>query len=136
MLPRVAESLVAGGQLILAERAVARSLPWDPDLRSLIREYSTNRDYVPYDTATELEARGLITVGGRARTGTVAHRQSVGDYVESFHSRNGSSRARLETGRAREFDGELRTLLRRYCRDDIVQFPVEARIVWARPVAM
>jgi len=133
VIPPIAESLVANGQLILVERGVAESLPWEPDLRLLIREYSTNRDYVPYDTATELEARGLITIGGRARTGAVVHRQSLDGYVESFHSRNGFSRARLEVGRAREFDDKLTTVLRRHCRDDIVQLPIEARIVWSRP---
>lgn len=136
VLPRIAASLVAYGQLVLAERGVAKSLPWEPELRLLIREYSTNRDYVPYDTATELEARGLVTIGGRARTRAVEYRQSLYGYVESFHSRNGFSRARLEGERAREFDDKLKALLRRYCRDDIVQLPVEASIVWARPVAM
>jgi SAM-dependent methyltransferase len=136
VLPRIGASLVAGGQLILVERSVAESLPWGPSLQLLIREYSTNRDYVPYDTATELEARGLITVGGRARTGTVPYRQSVDGYVESFHSRNGFSRARLEVGRAQEFDDKLKALLRRYCRHDTVELPVEARIVWGQPVSM
>jgi hypothetical protein len=97
--------------------------------------YSTNRDYVPYDIATELEARGLFTIDGRTRTGTVPHRQFVESYVESFHSRNGFSRARLATERAREFDDKLKTLVRRHCRDDAVLLPLQARIIWGRPVA-
>ncbi len=136
LLPRIAESLVPGGQLILVDRTLAESLPWEPALRLLIRKYSTNRDYVPYDTTTELEARGLMTVSGRARTGTVPYRQSVDDYVESFHSRNGFSRARLEPGHAQEFDDKLKALLRRYCPDNTVVLPVEAGIAWGRPVAM
>ena len=135
VLPRIAASLVPGGQLILVERSLAESMPWEADLGRLVREYSTNRDYAPYDTATELEARGLITIGGRARTGTAPHRQSVDSYVESFHSRNGFSRARLQAGRAQEFDDKVKTLLRRYCRDGTVLLPVEARISWGQPVA-
>jgi len=136
VLSRIAQSLIPGGQLILVERSLAESPPWEPDLRQLISEYSTNRDYVPYDTTNELEARGLITVGGRARTGTVPHRQSVDSYVESFHSRNGFSRARLQAGRAQEFDDKLKTLICRYCPDDAVLLSVEAHIAWGRPVAM
>jgi SAM-dependent methyltransferase len=136
VLPRIAENLVPGGQVILVERALAESMPWEPALRLLIREYSTNRDYVPYDTATELESRGLFTIGGRARTSAAPYRQSVDGYVESFHSRNGFSRARLEAGRAREFDDKLKTLLCRYCPDGAVALPVEARIVWGRPGAV
>ena len=133
VLPRIAESLVPGGHLILLERTLAEPLPWEPDLRGLIREYSTNRDYVEYDTVTELESRGLITVGGRAQTEAVAYRQPVDGYVESFHSRNGFSRARLPAGRAQEFDDKLKTLLGPYRPDGTVGLLVQARIVWGRP---
>ena len=134
VLPRIAESLVPGGHLILAERTLAGPLPWEPHLRMLIREYSTNQEYVPYDTATELETRGLIAVVGRTQTEAVSFRQSVEGYVESFHSRNGFSRARMQAGRAQEFDDKLKTVLGRYCPDDTVSLPVQARIVWGRPV--
>lgn len=135
VLPRIAESLAGRGHLILVERTLARALPWEAELRMLIREYSTNRDYVPYDTAAELESRGLMAVGGRSQTRSTPYRQPVEGYVESFHSRNGFSRARLQPGRAREFDDKLRTLLGRHCPDDIVCLPVAARVVWGRPVA-
>ena len=134
VLPRVAISLVPSGHLILVDRAQGAGLPWEPDLRALIRTYSTNQDYVPYDTVTELESRGLVVVGGRAETETVVHRQKVDHYVESFHSRNGFSRARLSPERAREFDDQLTTLVRRSCPDDIVLVPVRARISWVRPL--
>ena len=133
VLPRIAGSLVPGGQLILIERTVAGPLPWDAGLGALIREYSTNRDYVPYDTATELETRGLMAIDGRAQTSAATYRQPVDRYVESFHSRNGFSRARLAAGRAREFDDKLAALLGRHCPDGTVCLPVQARIVWGRP---
>lgn len=133
VMPRIAASLVPGGQLILVERKLTEPLPWESELPRLIREYSTNRDYVPYDIATELETRGLLVVTGRARTGTVPYRQSIDGYVESFHSRNGFSRARLQSARAQEFDDRLRTLVRRFCPDDPVVLPAGARVVWGRP---
>ena len=40
----------------------------------------------------------------------------------------------MQVGRAREFDDKLETVLRRYCPDDTVSLPVQARIVWGRPV--
>jgi len=135
VMPRIAESLVPGGYLILVDRILAEPLPWEQELRELIREFSTNRDYVPYDTVVELEARRLITVEGRAQTETMAYRQRIEDYIESFHSRNGFSRARLLARRAQEFDDKLKALLGQYSEDDTVWLPVRARIVWARPVA-
>ncbi len=134
VMPRIGASLVPAGHLILVERKLAEPPPWDERLRALIREYSTNRDYVPYDMVTELETRGLIVVGGQIRTGAVLHRQTCDDYIESFHSRNGFSRARLQPARAREFDNELKTLVDPLCPDGTVQLSVQARIAWGRPV--
>jgi SAM-dependent methyltransferase len=135
VVPRIAASLNPSGYMFLVERALAESLPWDADLRALVRTYSTNQDYAPYDLAIELEARGLWAIGGRAQTEPVIHLQKVDDYVESFHSRNGFSRARLPSARAQEFDDGLKTLVRRYSQDDMVRLPVQSRIVWGRPAA-
>jgi SAM-dependent methyltransferase len=133
VLARVAAGLIASGHLILVERKVA-AVPWEEDLRRLIRDYSTSQDYVAYDLITELESRGLLAVAGRTETQTIMHRQTIGDYVESFHSRNGFSRARLAAARAQEFDDQLETLVRQYGGSDIVQLPVRARMTWGRPV--
>jgi len=134
VMPRIAKSLVPGGYLILVDRILAEPLPWEQELRGLIREFSTNRDYVPYDTVVELKARGLIAVGGQAQTETMTYRQPIEDYIESFHSRNGFSRARLTARSAQEFDDKLKALLGQYSPGDTVVLPVQARIVWARPV--
>ena len=66
VLARVAAGLIASGHLILVGRKVA-AMPWDEDLRRLIRDYSTNQNYVAYDLVTELESRGLLAVAGRPR---------------------------------------------------------------------
>jgi len=135
VMPRIATGLVRAGHLVLVERALAAPSPWDEELRALIRAYTTNRDYVPYDLVTELVTRKLLAVAGTAFTEAIEHRQHVDDYVESFHSRNGFSRARLSAAHAREFDDGLKTLVRRSCRDDTVRLTVRARVCWRRPGA-
>jgi SAM-dependent methyltransferase len=135
VLARVAAGLIAPGHLVLVERKVA-PVPWDEELRRLIRDYSTNQDYVAYDLGAELESRSLLAVAGRTETQTITHRQTIEDYVESFHSRNGFSRARLTAARAQAFDDQLETLVRRCCAGDIVQLPIRARITWGRPVVV
>ena len=134
VLTSIAASLVPAGQLILVERALAAPPPWEGDLRALIRDFSTNQDYVPYDLVTELESRNLIRLSGRADTGAVAHVQSLDDYIESFHSRNGFSRARLSLDRARQFDDAVRALVRRHGCDNGVRLAVRSRIAWGRPI--
>jgi len=135
VLPRIARSLIDDGHLILVDRVQAATLLWDSDLRALIRAYSTNQDYAPYDTVTELESRRLVTIAGQAHTDMVVHHRRIDDYVESFHSRNGFSRARLTTERAREFDERLQRLVRRHCPDDVVYLPLRARVTWLRPAS-
>ena len=135
VMPRIATSLGPSGHLVLVERVLAAPPPWNEGLRGLIDAYSTNRDYVPYDLVTELATRGLLAVAGTAFTAAVEHRQRVEDYVESFHSRNGFSRARLPSDHAREFDDGLRALVRRFCSDDTVRLAVRARVCWGRPAA-
>jgi SAM-dependent methyltransferase len=133
VMPRIATSLVPSGHLVLVERVLAEPPPWGEELRSLIRTYTTNRDYVPYDLVTELVTRGLLVVAGTVFTETVEHRQTVESYVESFHSRNGFSRARLPAEHARQFDDGLKGLVRRFCRDDTVRLRLSARVCWGRP---
>ncbi len=70
------------------------------------------------------------------QTEAVTHRQSVEGYVESFHSRNGFSRARLSRQRAREFDDKLKALVARHGPDgpdEMVAMPMRARVAWCRP---
>jgi SAM-dependent methyltransferase len=67
VVPRLAAGLIAAGHLLLVERKLA-AVPWGDDLQRLIRDYSTNQDYVAYDLVTELESRDLLVVAGRAET--------------------------------------------------------------------
>jgi SAM-dependent methyltransferase len=135
IMPRIATALAPSGHLVLVERVLAVPPPWNEGLRGLIDAYSTNRDYAPYDLVTELVTRGLLAVAGTAFTAAVEHRQRVEDYVESFHSRNGFSRARLSADHARAFDDGLEALVRPFCSDDTVRLAVRARVYWGRPAA-
>ena len=115
------------------ERVLAEPPPWAEGLSRLIREYSTNQDYAVYDIVAEAGVESVDHGGGAGAYRPGPFRQTVDEYVESFHSRNGFSRARLEAGRAREFDERLRSLVGLYRADDNVALAVLARITWARP---
>ncbi len=135
VMPRIATGLAPSGHLVLVERRLAEPPPWDEGLRGLIQAYTTNRDYVPYDVVTELVTRRLLTVAGTVFTAPVDHQQDVDGYVESFHSRNGFSRARLSAAHARAFDDGLKALVRPFCADGSVRLKVRARVCWGRPAA-
>lgn len=131
-LPRFRELLTPRGVLAVVEdRETAPS--WGAALGQLIAAFSTNRAYRPYNLIGELETRGLLRRLGRHETPVVPFRQSVDDYVESFHARNGFSRDRMTPERAAAFDRELRSLVTPFAPDGIITLHRTNEIVWGLP---
>lgn len=132
-LPRLRDALAPGGFLALVGRDTP-GLPWAADLLALIRRYTTNREYQPYDLIAELELRGLFRKVGEHRTAPVPFRQTVAGYIESIHSRNGFSRDRMTDGAAVAFDAAVGDLLVPFCDDEgMLAMTVVGQIVWGRP---
>ena len=94
VLPIFARSLTPRGCLAIVERGTTPT-PWDKGLETLIRQFSTNREYQPYHLVEELQKRHLFRQEGIFQSQPVAFAQSAGDFVESIHSRNGFSRQRM-----------------------------------------
>lgn len=132
VLPRFRQALTPRGMLaIIYDETLP--LPWDEPLRSLIRRYSTNQKFQPYDTIEELERRGLFTKVGEQRTAPVPFTQSIDDYIESFHARNGFSRERMSREDADGFDAEVKALLAGYCPTGEVTLQITALVAWGKP---
>ena len=134
VLPRFHAVLTPGGYLAVVD-VVTEPTPWKQGL-GFIGAYSMNTDFQPYDILTvtqELAVRGLFEQHGVTTTAPVPFRQSVAEYVESFHARNGLSRDRMDAQAARAFDGQLRELLQRYCPRGVVELQVRGRVVWGKP---
>lgn len=134
VLTKIGASLSPGGQLALVVGRQFSGLPWQSELQSFIPEYSTNREYQPYDLVEELSERGLFAEQGRRVTSRVPYQQALDDYVESFHSRNGFSRERMGDSEASEFDARVRSTVLSYDSSGCVRGEVHASIVWGRPV--
>ena len=132
VLPRLALALTLGGQLAIVDVA-SRAAPWDDELKGLIRMFSTNQDYRPYDLVAELEERGLFVRVGQCHTTPSLFNQRLEDYVESIHSRNGFSRERMTAQNACEFDRRVRDLVGRYTLDGQLTLEVVASVTWGRP---
>ena len=134
VLPRFHDVLTPGGYLAVVD-VVAEPTPWKNAL-GFFSEYSMNKDFQTYDIITvtqELTVRGLFKQRGIKTTAPVPFRQSVAEYAESFHARNGLSRDRMDAKAAREFDGKLRELMHRYCPSGFVELQVRGRVIWGKP---
>ena len=134
VVPCIRNALAEQGRLVLVDRE-SPNVPWHNDLTRLIARCSTNREYQPYDLVTELHERGLFEAQSSTVTRPVDVRQSVEDYVESFHSRNGLTRARLGPRRASEFDRELNRVLTPHVRAGCIDFSFVISLTWGRPTS-
>jgi trans-aconitate methyltransferase len=135
-LPRFARHLVPGGVLATVEE---RPQPnsWDADLGPIAQRYSMNQDYSSYDMATvtaELERRGLFQLHGSYETPPMRFQQSIDDWVESFHARNGFSRDRMGRRAADACDAALRAAVLPYSPNGFIEQHIAARILWGAPL--
>ena len=132
LLPRLGRLLAPGGVLALVGRTGDR-VPWHEAMPALLARFSTNRDYQPYNIVDELVQRRLFTPLGQERTDPITVQQSVEDYVESFHSRNGFSRDRMAPEEAAAFDRELAALAEPFAVDGLLTFQVAGELIWGSP---
>lgn len=133
VLPWIREALFPGACLSLVAGREIAPVPWAPALGELLGQYSTNREYRPYDLVTELDERELFVEAGRVVTTPVPCAQTVESYVESFHTRNGFSRERMTPAAAEAFDAALKRLIAPWCPDGVVCGETIASVVWGKP---
>jgi SAM-dependent methyltransferase len=134
VMTRFCEILTPGGHLAVVEEVVEPT-PWS-DALGFIGAYSLNKDFQPYNMLTvtqELTTRGLFQQGGIRTTAPVSFRQSVDEYIESFHARNGLSRDRMDANVASAFDRQLRELVSWHCPNGIVELQIRGRVIWGKP---
>lgn len=135
VMPRLRAALAPGARLALTAR-VEEPSPWTDALFALIRRSSTNKDFQPYDLIEELTSRNLYEVEGAARIEPEPFSQSLDDYIESIHSRNGFSRDRMTPEEAAAFDNAARALITSHAPDGVVTLRNSAEIRWGQPLAV
>jgi hypothetical protein len=133
VMPRLRDALAPGAYLAIVERGEEPS-PWSDALLRLIVRYSTNREFQPYHLTSELESRGLFTKVGERRTGLMPFEQSVEDYIESIHSRNGFSRDRMRPDDAAAFDAGVYELVAPHAHSGMLQLRIPAVVTWGVPI--
>ena len=134
VMTRFHDILPPGGFVAVVE-GVADPLPWSSRL-GFIGEYSLNQDFEPYTMLTvteELEERGLFRRIGVKTTNPFSFRQSVDDYVESFHAKNGLSRDRMGGEEASAFDRRVSDVVLDHCPSGEIEMRLRSRVIWGKP---
>lgn len=132
VLPRFHELLMPGAYLAIVEHD---TLPdsWYATLSEIISQYSTNKDFQYYSMVEALEQHGLFRKVGEKTTTPIPFVQSIDDYIESYHSRNGFSRECMDLAMADAFDQEARKILLRTYDDGVLPLQVVGTVVWGLP---
>jgi SAM-dependent methyltransferase len=131
-MPRFAEVLGLDGYLAILHPKVM-PVPWDKDLKEIIRTYSTTRDFRSFDLIAELEQRQLFQRVGTNVTEAVIFKQALEEYIESFHGRASFSRERMSADNVAALDLTLHELVKPFA-EDVVELSIVAEIVWGKPL--
>ena len=131
VIPKIAAALAPGAFLAVAGRS--RILPEGigSAVSKLIAQYSTNRDYEPYDAVRMLTERGLFEEVGRERF-EGSFEQPVDVYIEGIHSQNGFSRDRMSPEASAEFDAAVHEIAAPYASNGVLHVGVDGVVVWGR----
>jgi ubiquinone/menaquinone biosynthesis C-methylase UbiE len=112
---RFREILVPDGYVAIIEVAEEKeNLPWRNELKNIIKKYSTNPDWKPFDYVDEMERNNLFQKYGEKTTGTVLFEQNIDEYVKSFHSMSSLARKAMGEENADRFDDEVKKLITNY----------------------
>jgi SAM-dependent methyltransferase len=131
LLPRLAKILTPRGYLAMFDDGTRRE-PWS--LAELIPRFSTNQEFEPYNTVGEFQRRRLFEVAGTHTTTAMPFRQTIEQYIESIHARNGFSRQRMTKASAKAFDDAVRKIVTPHARDGSVEIETISTIVWGKPL--
>jgi len=132
VLPRFARSLTPNGYLAIINTEVSPR-PWDSAIGALIKRYSTNQDYVPFDMLPAWDQHGLWKQVGNQRTTPEPFEQSVDSYIESFHAMSSLARERMSPERSAAFDAEVRDLVTPCACGGKLVSEVSGIVEWGKP---
>jgi trans-aconitate methyltransferase len=133
VFPRFAALLAPQGCVAMLERRELPA-PWQSELQALIRRYSTIKYYPALDIVATLEQAHLFAKVGEKETAPVTTKQSITDYIASFHSRSSLSLDYMPPQDAAAFDQALRALVEPWSHEDELELQTVARIIWGKPL--
>ena len=135
VLPKFARMLRPGGRHVIVYRRTIRDVPWVDAINRLVPQYSAMQNFRDFDLIEEVVGRGLFEVESREQFGPEPFRQSIDDYLDSWHSRAGFARERLTEQAANEFRAGIAAALQPHARDGHVEIDVNSSIVVGLPIS-
>jgi SAM-dependent methyltransferase len=132
VLPRFARLLTPHGVLAIMY-IVDQPVPWRDGYLQIVRRFSNNPTYVPFDWIAELEKYQLFQKLGERKTAAVTMQQTVEDYVAAQHARSSLSLETMTASQAAQFDTKMQALLLPFAQDGLLTLSVVGGITWGKP---
>jgi 2-polyprenyl-3-methyl-5-hydroxy-6-metoxy-1,4-benzoquinol methylase len=133
ILPRFAHMVTPRGVLAIVH-IVDRPVPWHDAYHQIVRRFTNNPTYVPFDMIAEFEKYHLFQKLGECSTTAVLVQQTVEDYVMAQHARSSLSLETMTTEQAAAFDTEMQALLVPFAREGLLTLDVVGGITWGKPL--
>lgn len=128
LLPRLWSWLSPGG--VLAVVRSRRTVPWRAPEQQFLADYARSRPRA--DIVEQVQRQGLFRRIDERFTEGVTVRQTMDDYITSFHSMEAFRTEDLGPERTRTFRDRFRDLLTPYAEGDELSFTVMGRVTWGR----
>ncbi|HKD76743.1 MAG TPA: class I SAM-dependent methyltransferase, partial [Ktedonobacterales bacterium] len=134
VLPRFARLVTPNGILAILY-IEEQPLPWRESFRQIVRRFTNNPTYVPFDWIAELEKYQLFQKHGERKTAPVTVQQTVADYIAAQHARSSLSLETMTDAQAKQFDAEIQALMAPFAKDGVLTFSVVGGITWGKPLS-
>ena len=132
VLPRFAREVSPHGVLAILY-LVDQPVPWHEGYLQIVRRFTNNPTYVPFDWIAELEKYQLFQKLGERKTAAVSVRQTIEDYVAAQHARSSLSLETMTVEQAAQFDTEMQALLLPFAQDGLLTLSVVGGMTWGKP---
>jgi SAM-dependent methyltransferase len=137
VMPRFAAALSEHGMLAIASRNWELIPALHDRMVPLYKRYTHSRDYQPFNTVEELQARGLFHKEGERAFARGPWQPTIDEYMQCRYSQQGFSRTHMGPEAVAGFDTDMRATLCWACQEGIVelrdqrlQLAVEGKLVW------
>ena len=135
VLPRFARILTPHGVLAIVY-LVEQPVPWREGYRQIVRRFTNNPTYVPFDMIAEFEKYQLFQKLGEHKTAPVSLWQTVENYIAAQHARSNLSLETMTAEQAAQFDTEMQALLGPFAQDGLLTLSVVGGMTWGKPFSL
>ena len=131
--PRFHDLLAPTGWLAMVGRSETPPL-WQDELHALIVRYSILQNFEAYSLVNKVIELGYFQQAGQQETAPVIGRQSVEDYILSWHSRSSLARDSMLPEDRIAFDNQLREIVTPYAEEGLLTLYTIGKVTWGKPL--